>query len=454
MKSFAYETNRMHRRTVLAALSLLAGCSLPTSEETPTVDERSTASPSPTSDPTTEKSPTQTPSASESQTATQTEDGSVPTYGFSTNRANGNRYVEGQANLEERQLFEVSFPAPPVWISGATDGEQTIWAMVLEDGSVRGVRMTDTPEKISLGVDSARGPPLLALGEKSHIVVPDSLAPHTAPVPAPGGISWVRGDGKLETSGGVVDVNALPDAMPVAANERVFVLAGPTEEYDHGALGDSVEATEVAVVDPLEGTVVRRLSPPAGVIEGRSPIVAKLGGDPAVIVTTSDAQDGARIVALGVDGSWQAVGPPIGAGKTWRHQIAVAPFGSGDEANVAAIKTPHASGVAEFYRRNGDQLEIVASQDGGYTSHERGSRNLGGGLAIRLVKRDQTALIVPNDSRQELVALGEKYGTIQQATTIPLNGRLTSNIAAVGGVDLSLAVGTDSGLRIWKKKKQ
>jgi hypothetical protein len=434
----------MHRRSLLASLSLslLAGCSLPGGSTDGTADDGTTASDGDTS------SATGTTTSTTSPTATP----SVSAYGLTTVRADGNRLASGQLDLRTASVANVPFPVPPAWVAGARVGDGSVWAVVLQDGSVHGVGVDgSSASAISLSPDSVDGPPLLAAGEQNRVVVRDSLAAHTAPVPVGDGLAWVRSDGKLRTPGGVVAVDALPDAMPVVHDGLVFVLAGPTNEYNHGVLGDSTEATRVAVVDAASGEQVRTLSPPTGVIEGRSVMVATLGGDPAVVLTASDSDGGARLVAIGVDDNWRATGPPVGSGFRWRHQLAVAPFASGDDQRIGAVRTPHIGGTAEFYRRSGSDLELVATDAGGYASHEIGSRNLGGGVAGRFVRDDQHVLLVPNGSRDQLVALHDADGSVKQSAGIPLDAKLTSNLAALAGSggSAALAAGTEKGLTLW-----
>lgn len=429
----------MQRRALLASLGVLAGCGSPRTGSGPTNESAATGSGS-----------TSETGAAGSPTTSPTDTPDVAAYGLATVRADGNRVASGEIDIRTAAVASVSFPVEPVYVAGAPAGQQSIWAVVLRDGSVHGVRVAGSEaEAISLSPETVDGPPLLAVGETNRVVVRNTLADHTAPVPVGDGLAWVRDDGKLRTPGGVVAVDALPDAVPVADRELVYVLAGPTEAYGHGVLGDAVEATKVAVVDAAKGKLVRTLSPPTGVIEGRSAMVAQFGDDRGVVVTASDSDEGARIVVLGVDGSWEAVGPGIGTGFRWRHQLAVAPFGTDEEATIAAVKTPHVGGAAEFYRRDGAELKLVASDNGGYQSHVMGSRNLGGALAGKLVGDDRTVVLVPDGSRKQLVALHEDSGSVKQAGAIPLGGTLTSNVAAVGGGSPTVATGTENGLRIW-----
>ncbi|MEF8858788.1 MAG: hypothetical protein V5A38_07655 [Halolamina sp.] len=425
----------MYRRSLLVAIATLAGCGAPPSSDS----ERTvgtTAHPG----------------------GTRSLDGDA-LFGLPSVRRDGNPTLSARLDLRTADSLDVGLPAKPVWLAGVPDSAGSRWAAVLDDGRVVGIALAENgARRFTLRPERHDGPPLLVAGEDSRVAAPAALAAHTHPVPVAGGLSWVRQDGRLETPGGVAAVDALPDAVPVAGDGRVFVLAEPTESYDHGVLGDELEARSVAVVDADSGAIERRLQPPDGtVIEGRSAMLTTLGDDQAIVVTASDATAGARLAALGVDGDWQAIGPPVGGGYRWRHQLAVAPFAPNGERAIAAVKTPHIGGVAEFYRRDGDRLRLAATDAGGYQSHEIGSRNLGGGIAGRLTGEDRWCLLLPDRMRETLVALvwtGGSGGPVDQPFTLQLDGALTTNVGAVdrpGNDEKSVvAAGTDAGVRFWR----
>jgi len=426
----------MDRRVLLGWLTALAGCSArPTDSSSP---ERTTGS---------------TPPTARTPFVTQETDVGLPNV-----RPDGNPVVTGQADLRGATVVDVDLPASPKAVAGLADvNGGSRWAALLGNGSVVGVRLdTNGAATFPLRPDRLDGPPLL-LGDEDRVLVPGSLAPHTHPVPVAGGLTWVRSDGRLRTPGGIVAVDALPDAVPVTIGNRVFVLSEPTRAYTHGVLGDEVEAGSVASVDAEAGRMQRRLVPPSGtVIEGRSAMLADLGGEPAIVVTASDAQAGARLVAFGIDSEWQATGPPVGGGYRWRHQLAVAPFGPGDEQTVAVVKTPHIGGVAEFYRRDGQTLRVAASDAGGYQTHEIGSRTLGGALAGRFAGDNRWLLVVPDRHRENLLALDWREAgngeTVEQVFSLSLPGKLTSNLhgVAMNAEEVILAAGTDAGLRFFR----
>jgi hypothetical protein len=263
-----------------------------------------------------------------------------------------------------------------------------------------------------------------------------------------------EGAGVDATPAASAEVDALPDTRVVrVAPGRYALLAGRTERYAHGALGDSIEAERVVLADVRDGLDVATLADPDPVIEGTAPLAADLTGDGTrdVVVTLSDGRSGGRLAAVDLDGERLATGPGFPTGNRWRHQLCVAPFGPDGEVELAAVETPHIGGTARFHRRDGDEFSVVASHRG-VSSHAYGSRNLDGALAGDLDGDGAVELLVPTDARDELLALRRTDGGVETAWRLDVGGELASNLAGVSGPEDSLAVaaaGSDGAVRVW-----
>ena len=216
-----------------------------------------------------------------------------------------------------------------------------------------------------------------------------SLLSHPAPAGGQNRMAYIDTAGHVAFEGGpetaVLSLGALPDARILTdGSDRLLLLAGATTRYAHGALGDTLEAGAIVLLDMRETPTVAStiVIQGGGIVEGISPIWADLDGDGTrdIVVTVSDPAVGARIVVYDETGQVAAEGPTVGAGFRWRHQLAVAPFGPSGETELAVMLTPHIGGNVEFYRMRGDTLEIVARLPGP-TSHVNGSRNLDMALA-------------------------------------------------------------------------
>jgi hypothetical protein len=374
--------------------------------------------------------------------------------GYTHLRPDGNRLVDGRGSLPRTHPIDVGFEATPEWVVGVPWGDGVRLAVVTAAGA-RVLSVVDGEvSAVGRDLDAPPGPPLLVgATDPGPVLAPAIGSPLTHAVPTTGGWASVTPDGVVRLPAGEnADVGALPDARIVRAAGRLYVLASRTREYAHGVLGDELEAASVAVLDPAGG-VEATLAPPSGVVEGIAPIVADVDddGEREVVVTASDAERGARLVALSAAGD-AMVGPAIGSGFRWRHQLAVAPFGPRGETELAAVKTPHVGGTAEFYRAGGGRLDLVASLRG-YSTHAIGSRTLDNAVAGDLNGDGSMELLVPDDPRRELAGLRRRADDeegVVEAWRVPLGGRLTSNLCAVAGrAGVVVAAGRANALRVW-----
>ena len=271
---------------------------------------------------------------------------------------------------------------------------------------------------------------------------------------------YIDGDGTLVATDGLGEGDLALDALPDARilmdeRQRLLLLTGPTNRYPHGVLGDHIEASAVTLVEtvPALRDVLTIPVPDGLVIEGIAPIWADVDGVPGreIIVAVSNAEQGAQIVVFDELGSLVASGPAIGRGSRWRHQIASGPFGPGGEIEVVDVLTPHIGGVVEFYRKQGEELRIVA-QVGGYTSHMIGSRNLDMAAAADFDGDGRIELLLPSQSRTEPGAIRRTQAGAEVAWTVSVGGRAVTNLAVVTLSDGTLAVGMgreDGVLRLW-----
>jgi hypothetical protein len=251
-------------------------------------------------------------------------------------------------------------------------------------------------------------------------------------------------------------INALPDARILTDEKgRLLLLTDATQRYRHGVLGDSIEAASITMVEtePEVRVVLKIPIPDDTVVEGIAPIWADMDGDGTreIIVTLSNARQGAQVVVFDESGEPVAKGPAIGQGSRWRHQIAVAPFGPNGEMELVDVLTPHIGGVVEFYRLEGDELRIIA-QVSGFTSHVFGSRNLDMAVAGDFDGDGRTELLLPDQTRTELGAIRHTSEGAEVAWTVDLDERLQTNIMAVALSDGGMVVGVGMAkgtLRLW-----
>ena len=376
------------------------------------------------------------------------------------------QFLSAKTDLASATQIDIPLPAKPVWIAGIPHEDGIASAVAFEDGSLsaylvnkEGHSETEiTPNKIPAGM------PLTIYfsdGKLFALTAPSDASPLTQPVIIernPFKMAYIATNGDLvilqDEEQTRLAVNALPDSRILVNEEgKLLFLSEPTEKYTHGVLGDSIEATGITLVETQpEPKILQKITTPKpDVIEGIYPIWADMdkNGQREILVTLSNAQDGARIVAFSEDGNLLAEGIPVGTGYRWRHQLVVAPFGSTGENLLAVIRTPHIGGVLEIYRLNGNKLEIVKTISG-ISTHSIGSRNLFTAQAGDFNNDGQIDLLAPDQSHTNLGIV-----TVESETIIwlELGAKLITNLASVTSTANSqvVIVGglSNNILRIW-----
>lgn len=349
------------------------------------------------------------------------------------------------------------------WVLGVpTDDGDPAWVTVSPDGASRLVRVgADGPEvRAWPDWDPVRPPVLEAVEGDWRWAATEGAGP-VAPVVVTDDGTWVAvdGDGDLRVrgpDGSVQDVPGpfLPDARAVPLSDgRLAVLADPTDAYGHGVLGDAVEATSVAIVDPRSGEVDERAGVQGRVIEGTAPLVGDVDGDGAedLVVTTSADADGARIDVWPLDGGPRVHGPPIGRGGRWRHQVAVVPHAYEDgPPAVVEVVTPHLDRFAQWLVRAGDELVVQGGGVGGVASHGIGSRNLQQAALVDTQGDGVRDLVGPSAEDRGLMVVDHERDSVGTHVVLP-DRVVASNVALVGeGETLAMAVVTTDGiLHVW-----
>jgi hypothetical protein len=389
--------------------------------------------------------------------------------GYTHHRADGNRLISGSGALPDAQPLDIPLGGKPLWVAVVPLHEGALWAVVLDSFLTQAffvVGSEVTPVSITPSVLLDTAPLLMIDQDGAHFVTP--------PINTPGGNNPVRlneeNDHAFSNAAGrlffldnqahdlgIIEGPVLPDGrLLVDENGRLLALADPTNRYDHGVLGDEIEAASIILVEARPEVRIVSSIPISGlkVVEGIAPIWTDWNGDGVreIIVTISDLEQGAQIVLYNEEGEKLAAGPAIGNGYRWRHQIAVAPFGPNGEMELADVLTPHIGGVVEFYQWMGSELRIVA-QVPGFTSHVIGSRNLDMAAAADFDGDGRVELLLPDQARTNLGGIRRTMDGAEVVWTVPVGGRVSSNLGAVTLHDGRIAVGIgreDDTLRIWQ----
>jgi hypothetical protein len=345
----------------------------------------------------------------------------------------GNRFVGGCGPLLGG-VVDVALGGAPAWVLPDPTDRGRSWLIVLEDGTVELVvaepGAVPAISPIRLAPLPAGEPPLAAALGQEQVVVGSALA----------AASWFS--------------DPIPGTRVTEIDGALVALTRPTDRYPHAALGDGLEAAAVEVRD-AGGLVVRIEITEPEVIEGTSAMVVDLaaGGRAAgLLVTVSDAEDGARLRLYDLDGEVVAESDPIGQGFRWLHQVGAGPAGPAGETELVVVRTPHIGGVVEAYRLDGDRLERVAAQPG-YRSHVIGSDNLDMALLADVDGDGRAEIVVPSQDLGSLGVLARTAHGFEELSRLALDGELATNVAATatadGGIVIAAAT-SDGRLRIFR----
>jgi hypothetical protein len=225
----------------------------------------------------------------------------------------------------------------------------------------------------------------------------------------------------------------LPDTEVTWLGQVSAYLIDPTTRYDHGVLGDAIEAGGFAVERNGQRLIYRL--PDDSVFEDRRVRLVDLDGDgqPEAIIVKSYQQRGAaiavyRILADRIEPL--AESPAIGTRHRWLNPAGIADFTGTGEIMIAAVITPHLSGSLRLYRLAGGKLEETARIDG-YTNHIIGSRDLDLGRLADVDGDGIPEIVLPSIDRRTLAAISFKQGARVLRKT-PIESRIQTLVSIRG----------------------
>ncbi len=213
--------------------------------------------------------------------------------------------------------------------------------------------------------------------------------------------------------------DALPDGDTGRGVNDVAAawLIEPTRRYDHGVLGDAIEAGGLRV--RLRGGAEFDVRLPAdSVFEDLRPRVVDLDGDgrDEILVVRSYLEAGAALAVYGVrDGKLVQLAQtdPIGSAYRWLNPAGVGDFDGDGGLEIAYVETPHIGGILHVLSFRDGRLRREGRRHG-FSNHAMGSRALGLSAVLDLDGDGAEELILPAAGRRKLMIVSFAGGVYRE----------------------------------------
>ncbi len=158
-----------------------------------------------------------------------------------------------------------------------------------------------------------------------------------------------------------------PDGAKVATGKGDIArawLAEPTTRYNHGILGDKIEAGSL-VIEPRDGKRQTVRLKDDAVFEDLEPRLTDLDrdGHDEIVVVKSDLKRGSSLAVIGLrKGKYEIIAetPPLGAAHRWLDPAGIADFTGGGKTGVGLVRQPHAVGALELWNWRDGALRKTA----------------------------------------------------------------------------------------------
>lgn len=232
-----------------------------------------------------------------------------------------------------------------------------------------------------------------------------------------------------------------PDGIPdgiIATSSRLDIVRAwysePTDRYEHGILGDRIEAGALVAIDAAGQRYTMRLCP-GFVFEDLAPRIADLDEDGTAEIVTirTDITAGAAIAIYEIrDGHLAEIAAtePIGIPNRWLNIAGIADFTGDGRPDIALVKTPHIGGNLEIWTLRSGLLTRVASAEG-FSNHAIGSTELGLSATAKIDGDDVPDLALPNAERTLLRMISIRNGVIRQIASVTVGGRIATAIGVL-----------------------
>ncbi len=178
-----------------------------------------------------------------------------------------------------------------------------------------------------------------------------------------------------------------------------------TEAYDHGVLGDKIEAGAL-VIERRDGTKETVRLGADAVFEDIEPRLADLDGDgkDEIVVVKSYLKRGSALAVIAErKGKYEIVAetPPLGSPHQWLNPAGIGDFNADSRTDIALVRQPHVVGMLELWSWVGGSLRKTAELPDA-ANHIIGSRALNMSAAADFDGDKSLDLVVPSLDRSRL----------------------------------------------------
>ena len=230
----------------------------------------------------------------------------------------------------------------------------------------------------------------------------------------------------------------LPQSLAAHGNGdiRISWLSDATDRYQHGVLGDRLEAAALRIRRRNGAEFVLAAGNDA-VFEDLTPRLADLdgNGEDEIIVVKSYLDRGAALAVIGLRAGGLEIldeTPPIGRRNRWLNPVGAADFDGDGRMEIAYVETPHIGGRLMIWEWHRGALRREHALTG-FSNHAIGSTELGLSAIVDVDGDGLMDIAVPGRHRDRMRLIGFAGGEPEELANIPLDGTVATAIAPVGG---------------------
>jgi hypothetical protein len=228
---------------------------------------------------------------------------------------------------------------------------------------------------------------------------------------------------------------SLPDGRVVTGSHDIARawFSEPTTRYDHGILGDKIEAGALAI-EPRDGKLQTVRLKNDAVFEDIEPRLADLDGDghDDIIVVKSYLKRGSALAVIGLrKGHYEIVAetPPLGGPHRWLDPAGIADFTGDGQTDIALVRQPHVIGELELWSYAGGRLTKTATLPD-TANHIAGTRALNMSAVADFDGDGIADLALPSLDRGRL-RLVSFAPTAREIASVALPAKAVTNLALV-----------------------